>query len=153
MLCCLQVLSVADIQSMMLLAATPLGQSMDTKLLLVSEGKELLPMSEAIDEGLVSRPSKKARLDSSAELQPMGSGGSQASEAGLAAVGGSGAISSGGSSSSGYDPEQVVGSRGQEAVVRMRLAAAEALGSLCHKLGGQVSRGGCCLDIIVWLGM
>ena len=126
---------------MMVLAATPLGQSMDTKLLLVPEGKELLPMSEAIDEGLVARPTKRARLESSADLQPMGSGSSQASDAGLAAAGGSGAISSGGGGAGGYDPEQVVGSRGQEAVVKMRLAAAEALGSLCHKLGPQVRLG------------
>jgi hypothetical protein len=111
---------------------------MDTKLLLVPEGKLLLPMSEAIDEGLVARPAKKARSDNSSDLQPMGSGSSQASGAGLAAAGGSGAITSGGGNASGYDPEQVVGSRGQESVVMMRTAAAEALGSLCHKLGMQV---------------
>jgi hypothetical protein len=107
-------LTTQDVQTMLGLAGTPPRRALDTRLLLVSEGQELVSMSEALDTGLVARPSKKQRTDAD--------GGAGAGDAGISA----------------YDPEQAFGGDSPQQVLAARRLAAQALGCLCHRLQQQV---------------
>jgi hypothetical protein len=100
-----------DVQTMLALAATPPRRALDTRLLLVPEGQELISMSEGLDTGLVARPAKKQRIE--------GEGGG---DAGISA----------------YDPEQAFGCDSPQLMLAARRVASQALGCLCHRLQQQV---------------